>query len=270
MSALPPRTAGELRSSAPMQFDDVAASVAGVPYMSPSLGRRIYDHIRRSGATDVLELGSAHGVGTAYMAAAVAANGGGQVTTVDYNGASFDPPPEATVERAGLSRWVTVVREHSSYNWYLAQRIKAATDAHGNVEPAFDFCYLDGSKNFTVDGLAAVLVEKLLRPGGWLLMDDLEWAYESNPWIAPTGDGRPFGPLSASELTEPNLLAVFELIVKQMPSMARFVIEDAWWGWAQKDPQAPRTFELTSSSPVSAVVNATVRRRMRRRRLDAR
>ena len=253
-----------------MEFEQVAAAVAGVPYMSPELGRRIYDHIRRTGATDVLELGSAHGVGTAYMAAAVAANGRGHVTTVDYSAAAFDPPPQQTVAAAGLSDWVTVVREHSSYNWYLAKLVEAASDPAGNVEPGVDFCYLDGSKNFSVDGLAAVLAEKLLRPGGWLLMDDLEWAYVSNPWIAPTGDGRPFGPLSESELNEPNLLAVFNLIVRQMPSMTRFVIEDAWWGWAQKNPDAPRRLELATSSPVTAVLNATVRRRIRRRRLDAR
>ena len=81
-----------------------------------------------------------------------------------------------------------------------------------------------------------VLIEKLLRPGGWLLMDDLEWTYEHNPWIVPTGDGNPLGPLSESERTEPHLRAVFELIVKQHPSFTRFAREDEWYGWAQKAP----------------------------------
>ena len=151
-----------------MGFDEVARAVAGVPFMSPEQGRLVHDHIARSGAVDVLELGTAHGVGAAYMASA-----GARVTTVDHAGASYDPSPEEVVARAGVADRVTIVREFSSYTWWLKERVQERSDTHGNVDPCFDFVYLDGAKNWTIDGLAVVLVEKLLRPGGWLLMDDL-------------------------------------------------------------------------------------------------
>src|SRR4051794_19988960 len=167
--------------------------------MTPEHGRRVYDHIRRSGARDVLELGTAHGVSACYMAAALEAGGEGRVTTVDHAGAAYEPGPEEVVERAGLSHRVEIVRAHSSYNWFLKERIEERTDATGVVDPQYDFCYLDGSKNFNVDGLAVVLVEKLLRPGGWLLMDDLDWTYALNRWIEPHSDGRPLGPMSEPE-----------------------------------------------------------------------
>jgi predicted O-methyltransferase YrrM len=247
-----------------MRFEDVAERVAGIPFMSPVLGRRVYDHIRLAGAADVLELGTAHGVSAAYMAAALEANGHGQLVTVDHAGAAYDPPPADVLERAGLSHRVQIVREHSSYNWWLKGQVEAASDRAGNTAPRFDFCYLDGSKNFNVDGLAVVLIEKLLRPGGWLLMDDLEWTYEQNPWILPRGDGRPLGPLSESERTEPHLRSVFELIVKPHPSFSRFRREDEWYGWAQKLAGAPRRYELASSRPLSAVLMAELRRRKRR------
>ena len=131
------------------------------------------------------------------------------------------------------------------------------------MTPRYDFCYLDGSKNFNIDGLAVVLIEKLLRPGGWLLMDDLEWTYEDNPWIQPSGDGKPLGPLSESERTEPHLRAVFELIVKQHPSFTRFRREDEWYGWAQKLPGSERRYELASSRPLGAVLMGELRRRRR-------
>jgi predicted O-methyltransferase YrrM len=51
-------------------FDDVARAVAGIPFMAPEQGRIVYDHVRAIGASDVLELGTAHGVGAAYLAAA--------------------------------------------------------------------------------------------------------------------------------------------------------------------------------------------------------
>jgi predicted O-methyltransferase YrrM len=246
-----------------MRFEDVAAAVEGIPFMTPELGRRVYDHVRNSGLEQVLELGTAHGVSAAYMAAALEANGSGHITTVDYAGAAFDPPPGLVLERAGLAHRVTVVREHSSYNWFLKQELERASDEAGNVTPRYDFCYLDGSKNFNVDGVAVVLIEKLLRPGAWLLMDDLEWTYQDNPWIQPSGDGKPLGPLSESERTEPHLNAIFELIVKQHPSFTRFRREDEWYGWAQKLPGGERRYELSTSRPLRAVLMAELRKRRR-------
>jgi predicted O-methyltransferase YrrM len=249
-----------------VDFDQVAASVAGIPYMSPDFGRRVYDHIRITRPTGALELGTAHGVSAAYMAAALEANGAGHLTTVDHAGAAYDPSPREVLERAGLQHRVTVVHEHSSYNWFLKEQIEAASDSAGNCDPCYDFCYLDGSKNWNVDGLAVILIEKLLRPDGWLLMDDLEWTYEHNRWIVPTGDGKPLGPLSESERTQPHLLAVFELIVKQHPAFSQFIREDAWYGWAQKRSGAPRRYEMANSRPLGAVVAAELRRRRRARR----
>jgi predicted O-methyltransferase YrrM len=252
-----------------MKFEQVAAAVQGIPFMTPVLGQRVYDHIRRTRPGQALELGTAHGVSAAYIAAALEANNHGHVTTVDHGGAAYDPAPEEVLAGAGLAHRVTIVRQHSSYNWFLKEEVQAASDLAGNCRPRYDFCYLDGSKNWNVDGLAVVLIEKLLRPEGWLLMDDLEWTYERNPWIAPEGDGRPLGPLSDSERTEPHLLAVFELIVKQHPSFTQFVREDAWYGWAQKRPDAPRRYEVATSRPLGALVAAELRRRRRRVRREA-
>jgi predicted O-methyltransferase YrrM len=247
-----------------MEFDEVAAAVEGVPFMSPELGRRVYDHIRRTRPEQALELGTAHGVSAAYIAAALEANRHGHLTTVDHGGAAYDPSPEQVLRRAGLAHRVTVVREHSSYNWFLKTQVERSSDAAGNCEPRYDFCYLDGSKNFNIDGLAVVLIEKLLRPDGWLLMDDLEWTYERNPWITPDGEGRPLGPMSESERTEPHLLAVFELLVKQNPAFTHFIREDAWYGWARKRADEPRQYEITTSRPLGAMVAAELRRRRRR------
>jgi predicted O-methyltransferase YrrM len=247
-----------------VRFEEVAARIEGIPFMSPALGRRVYDHVVASRPEQVLELGTAHGVSAAYQAAALDENRSGHLTTVDHAGAAFDPSPAEVLERAGLAHRVTIVHEHSSYNWFLKQQVEAASDRSGNCTPRYDFVYLDGSKNFNVDGLAVVLIEKLLRPEGWLLMDDLEWTYEHNPWIVPSGDGNPLGPLSDTERTEPHLRAVFELIVKQHPSFTRLVREDEWYGWAQKLPGDERRYKLVNSRPLSALLLAELRRRRHR------
>src|SRR6478609_3106449 len=239
-------------------FDQVARAIAGIPFMSPAQGKLVYDHVQCTGATDVLELGTAHGVGAAYMAAA-----GANVTTVDFQGAHYDPSPEQVAAKAGVQ--VNIVREYSSYTWWLKTQVEQRSDEHGNVTPAYDFVYLDGAKNWTIDGLAVVLVEKLLRPGGWLLMDDLEWTYAQDPGREAT-DGIVHRELSEAERTEPHLRAVFDLIVAQHPSFTDVRVQDEWWGWARKAPGEPRRPTLETSRPLGALVTGTLRKAMRRAR----
>jgi predicted O-methyltransferase YrrM len=250
-----------------MRFEDVAKAVEGVPFMSPAHGRRVYDHVRDARPEHILELGSGYGVGAAYMAAALDENGSGRLTTVDYSIAGFTPRPETLLAEVGLAEWVEVVRDFSTYTWFLKERIEERSDLNGNCEPVYDFVYLDGSKNWTVDGLAVFLVEKLLKTDGWLLMDDLHWRYADSEWgHLYDGNGRPLGPLSARERDQPHLRAVFDLIVMQHPDFTTFRIEDDGFGWACKRPGAPRHFELASSRPLTEVIATTLRRAVRRRR----
>src|SRR5207237_7710562 len=131
--------------------------------------RIIYDHVRETRPDQVLELGTSFGVSAAYVAAALDENGSGHITTVDHADSNA---PEA-LERAGaaVSSRVTAVRiRDSSYVWWLRDQVEARSEAAGNCEPVYDLCYLDGAHNFTIDGLAVVLIEKLLRPGAWLVL----------------------------------------------------------------------------------------------------
>src|SRR3954447_1089609 len=233
--------------------------------MSPGQGRLVYDHVRATQPGTVLELGTAHGVGAAYLAGALADNGHGALTTVDFAGAAYDPAPEAVLARAGVAARVKVVREFSSYTWWLKEQVQARSDRAGNVAPRFDFVYLDGAKNWTIDGLAVVLVEKLLRPCGWLLMDDLDWTYAQDPGREAT-DGIVHRELSGPERTEPHLRAVFDLIVAQHPAFTELKVQDEWWGWARKAPGEPRRYTLETSRPLGALAAGAARRAVGRAR----
>jgi predicted O-methyltransferase YrrM len=226
--------------------------------MRPHEGRKIYDHVRESNPSEVLDLGTAHGVSAAYMAAALEANGHGHVTSVESMHAEFrDPTPEALLDRLGLSHLVKLDRSYSSYTWFLKEEVEERSDAFGNCDPKYDLCYLDGSKNWTVDGLAVVLIEKLLKPDGWLLMDDLDWMYSSVE--GEQSDGISIGQMSEAERTEPHLRAVFNLIVSQHPSFTELRIEDGWWGWARKAPGLPRKMRIETSRSLSSFVVAGMR-----------
>jgi len=253
-----------------MQFEEVADRVAGIPFTPVEFGRRMYDHVTETKPEQVLELGTAHGVSSAYIGAALEANGRGHLTTVDHGGATYwDPPAEEVLARAGVAHRVTIVREHSSYNWFLKEQIERHSDESGNCSPIYDFVFLDGSHNFDIDGLAVVLIDKLLKPEGWLLLDDLDWTYEHNPSVAPAlwpdGNARPFGPLSEEQRTAPQVRAVFDLILKQHPSFTQFVREDEWYGWARKQPGEPRRYDIKTSRSLAAMLTAPLRRRRHRR-----
>jgi SAM-dependent methyltransferase len=130
--------------------------------------------------------------------------------------------------------------------------VAARSDASGNCAPLYDFCYLDGAHNWTVDGFAVVLIERLLRPGGWLLLDDLNWDYRSDPHgLRERGV---FFSLSKSELTTPHVRGVFDLIVKPHPAFGDLRVEDEEWAWARKSTAEPRQLSVKMSRPLRAAV----------------
>jgi predicted O-methyltransferase YrrM len=138
------------------------------------------------------------------------------------------------------------------------EEVARRSDASGNCEPAYDFVYLDGAKSLTIDGVSVLFIERLLRPGGWLLLDDLDWSFGSNPKVAQT-EGVHYA-LSPAEREEPHVRAVFELIVKTLPSMTNLRLEDGRWGWAQKAPGAPKRYQVAYSRPLGDVVLDRLRR----------
>ena len=233
-----------------MEVAAVAAAVRDIPNMKEHEGRRVHEHLRATGARDVLEIGTAHGVSTAYLAAALPE--GGRLTTVDSAAAAStrSPSAEEVLSRVGLRDRVDLVLvEDSSYTWWLKNQVERRSDAHGNVTAAYDFCYLDGAHNWTIDGLAVVLVEKLLRPGGWLLLDDLGWTYDGGSH--GPGQGPDDLQLSHDERTTPHVRAVFDLIVRQHPAFTECVEEDGWWGWAHKAPGGTRRYQVRRSTSLA-------------------
>jgi predicted O-methyltransferase YrrM len=226
-----------------MDFDEAARIVEGipVPHTSASRGRVLYEHIRENRPQNLLEMGTARGGSAVFIASALEANGTGRLTSVDSTRWHWlDPTPQEVLGKAGLSDWVTLDKRFSTYTWFLKTEIEKRLDAAGSVQPEYDFIFLDGSKNWSTDGLAVVLAEKLLRPGGWLLLDDLGWNYEKY-CEAPRHYEIDIAKLSDEERTQPHLLAVFDLLIRTNPEFDQIVVQDNWWGWAHKSPHTSRS-----------------------------
>jgi predicted O-methyltransferase YrrM len=242
-----------------VELEQVVAAVEGRPLMTPEQGRRLYEHVRETRPAEILEIGTHHGVSAAYMAAALAANGSGRLTTVDHHGLEFAGAREFLTE-IGLGDRVDVVYvPDSSYNWWLRERVAERSDADGNVAPLYDLCFLDGAHSFSVDATAAILVEKLLKPGGWLLLDDLDWTF--GEWEDDKFDTELVTyKFSEDELKRPHVREIWNLIVKPHPAFTEFREVDGWWGWARKDPTSPhRTLRLETEEQLSRTILRNLR-----------
>lgn len=217
-----------------MKPEALAAALGGLDYSpltSPKGGRMLYEFVLGSGAADVLELGFAHGTSSCYIAAALDERGAGALTTIDRASAlERRPNIRELLDLTGLGPYVRPIFAETSYNWELMKLIEEHTE-RGVAQPCFDFCFVDGAHTWDDDGLAFFLVDKLLRPDGWILFDDLHWRYADSPTMKedPAVRGLP-----EDQRATPQMMKVFSLLVFQHPQYDHYRVH-AGWGWAHKE-----------------------------------
>lgn len=226
-----------------MNFRKSAEHLDGIPHISRHSARVLYDFLLTERPADCIELGFAHGAGSGYIAAALHEIDHGHLTCVDLEGSQeFTPTIETTLAQIGLADWVSIHRETNSYNWFLKKQIERQTQ-DGVCTPCYDFVFIDGSKNWTIDGMAFFLADKLLRPGGWILFDDYDWRYADAIERGKTqSDGVTNRDLSADQIDEANVAAIFNLLVAQHPGYGDLCVQGTSWAWARKQqtPDANR------------------------------
>jgi predicted O-methyltransferase YrrM len=206
-------------------IEDVKAVVGSAPYMKIEQAQCLQKLMRTHELHDVLELGFMHGVSTCYLADVAK-----HVTAIDL--VKPQEPKrmiESFLDRLGLSDRVTIFYEPTSYTWRLMKMLEE------DPTPRFDLVYIDGAHNWNTDGFAFFLADKLLRPGGWIVFDDIPWTYATSPevsqlpWVLA---------LPEEERLTPQVKRVFDLLVRTHPAYGDFLVEGQW-GYAHKMTGAP-------------------------------
>jgi predicted O-methyltransferase YrrM len=231
-----------------MKLDELLRIFSDLHYpalTSPEDGAKLHRFILESGVCDVLELGFAHGTSTCYMAAGLAERGEGHITTIDRASArEREPNIETLLVETGLAPYVEPVYAATSYNWELMKMIQRRTRGR-ETAPAFDFCFIDGAHTWETDGFAFFLADKLLRPGGWILFDDLHWSYGNSESLRDTERVKA---MPRDERDTPQVMKVVALLAMQHPQYRVVHIKGnwAWVGKMHEDGSAPVAEDLAA------------------------
>lgn len=254
-----------------MKFEEVKKSLKGIGYISDRNAKTLYDFIIQNEISHVLELGFAHGKASCYIAAALDEMETGELTAVDLIETKdvFKPSIDELLKKTGLEKYVKIYREKTGYSWFLRNHIKENSENHV-CSPKYDLCIIDGPKNWTIDGGAFFMVDKLLKPNGWIIFDDFCWTYsDAVKEGREVVDGVTLRDLSSEELNSPHIQDVFQLLVMQHADYSNFKIHgEGDWAWAQKKYSAVKSvtieYRITHKDIVSwifRVINRTFKLR---------
>jgi len=191
----------------------VVQHTKSLPYMRLEQGQLFYEFILENQLGNCLELGFLHGVSSAYIAGALQDLGFGHLMTIDLISAKDRKPNiEEVLAETQLRDLVTIFYEPRSFNWRLMRLLQ-----QGRQE-SFDLCYIDGGHNWYDTGFAFCLVERLLKPGGWVVFDDLSFTYRQSSMKDKQWVKR----MPEEEQVEQQVRLVFELLVETNPNFGTF------------------------------------------------
>ena len=126
-----------------------------IPIIGPVVGELLFVLARGTGATNILELGTATGYSAIYLGRACAP-AGGRVVTLE-NDPDMAARAKQNLQEAGLSETVSV-------------RTADALAALPELDGPFDFVFLDIEKKDYQPALSAL--PPIVRPGGLLIADN--------------------------------------------------------------------------------------------------
>ena len=199
----------------PLSPIEIRATLGDLRYMSLVQGEYITNLIKKYKSRDILELGTYHGVSTCYLASAAKTNNG-KVTTVDVP-SSLDLKPNINelIIKLSLDN-IEVISQKEGAAWFLKELIKN--------NKKFDFIYLDAGHTWNCTGLLFFLSDKVLKPGGLMLFDDLDWTLNKAHPMTPDWAKK----WTNDEKNSAQIGEVWDVLVKQSRNFYQFT---RWGSW---------------------------------------
>jgi predicted O-methyltransferase YrrM len=209
-------------------FDRVTETWGDLKYMNLARAKYLRELIVTNDLQDLLELGFYKGKSSAYMGAVLEDLGRGHLTTMDRISARAQQPEiNEVLDTVGLAHRVTPIFAHRSFTWELGRMLEQTP------RPQFDFCYLDGGHTWDVTGFGFLLVDMMLKPGGIILLDDLDWSIAGSPQAKTPAGQATYQAYSDDEKAAKGVRMTFEHIADHLG----YDVEEVpkfQWGIARK------------------------------------
>lgn len=196
-------------------------------YISHDQASMLRDLILRERLTSLLELGTFHGKSTTYLASFLEEQGEGHITTLDRDAClGLSPNVEEMLEEFGLRHRATIRLHPRTFTMTLMQMLEE------RPLPQFDFCYFDGAHTWDGTGFCFLLVDLMLKPGAWVVFDDLDWTLAGSVRTDPNR-AKHYKAYTSEEMEMPQVRKVFEVLVKKK-GYKNMSEPGHHWGVAQK------------------------------------
>lgn len=102
---------------------------------------------------------------------------------------------------------------YASYAWELATMARKLDRTKKPVE-VFDFVYLDGAHAFHHDAAACAVLKRMIKPGGYLVLDDMHWTFNTSPTMNPTNRPELLEQYTAKQLSTPHVALVVDVLLR--------------------------------------------------------
>jgi len=163
----------------------------------------------------VLELGTGFGTTACILSHVFQQLGEGRVTTVDR---SLHMPVnvQTLAEHCQIdARYLECIVETSGYLWTLGQMI---ANKENDPSRQFDLIFIDGAHEWDPDAGAFLLADRLLRKGGFLVLDDLNFRLSDLPEAATRFPNR-----SEEQLQALQVRMIWDLLIKTHENYGSFI-----------------------------------------------
>lgn len=102
---------------------------------------------------------------------------------------------------------------YASYSWKLALWFRELRQA-GKSGRVFDFVYLDGAHDFFHDAAATAVLKRMIKPGGYLVFDDMYWTFAASPTMNPKKRPETAVDYTPEQLSIPHVELVVDVLMR--------------------------------------------------------
>lgn len=145
---------------------------------------------------------------TLFLAALLEDQGDGALTSFHSASGHVSKQIKKHLTQLGLLERVTSIQSGRSYTWAIERLLSA------QERMVFDVCVLSGNKTWDASGFGAVLADMLLRPGGLMVLTDINWSMAGSPYFQSRPDLTQ--KYEADELRAQPVQLVMELILPHL------------------------------------------------------